>query len=334
MLGLRALYFAVSRFMQTFHFLHYGFASIITIVGVKMLLSDGYKVPIEISLVLIVFILLVCVIVSLLRPRRVDLKLLFGRTERLGLIPFRHLLLIENIIDLGDLQVRHAMRGRSGVRVIQLDTPWEENLKMIRQARLSRYPLVEGDGAKPLGILHVKDLVLSEATGPMTADRLKELTRPCLEVYEDLPLEEALARFQRRYEQMAIVFNATGEWTGIITVEDVLEEMVGKIGDEFDLARVDRLISLADALSPGRVVFELRARSMSEAIQEIIDRIPAGGTSGRPADDHPRRAATRTSHAALPRPRSGVAARPARWDRQARAGLRALRRRCAARNHQ
>src|SRR5262249_27248203 len=64
MLGLRALYFAVAGFMRMFHFLHYGFASIITILGIKMLLSDVYKLPLAFSLVLIVFILLVCVIVS------------------------------------------------------------------------------------------------------------------------------------------------------------------------------------------------------------------------------------------------------------------------------
>ena len=129
MLGLRALYFAVAGFMQMFHFLHYGFASIIMILGAKMLLSDVFEVPVAVSLVLIVFILLVCVIVSLLRPRLPDLKPMFERTERLGLIPFRRLLLIENIIDLGDLKVRDAMRKRSGVRTLRLDLPWEENLQ-------------------------------------------------------------------------------------------------------------------------------------------------------------------------------------------------------------
>ena len=158
MLGLRALYFAVSRFMQMFHFLHYGFASIITILGVKMLLSEVFEVPIAVSLVLIVFVLLMCVIVSLLRPRRADLKLMFERTERLGLIPFRRLLLIENIIDLGDLAVRDAMRKRSGVRTLRLDLPWEENLRVISETHYSRYPLLERDGAKPIGVIHVKNI--------------------------------------------------------------------------------------------------------------------------------------------------------------------------------
>ena len=146
-LGLRALYFAVQGFMQMFHFLHYGFASIITILGVKMLLSDVYKIPIGISLVLIVFILLICVIVSLLRPRKADLKLLFERTEQLGLIPFRLLLLIENIIDLRDLKVRDAMRSSGGARVIRLDVPWAENLRMISDTHFIQlmHPLQAGN---------------------------------------------------------------------------------------------------------------------------------------------------------------------------------------------
>lgn len=68
--------------------------------------------------------------------------------------------------------------------------------------------------------------------------------------------------------------NARGVWTGIITTEDVLEELVGRIGDDFDLERAGQLISLADALSPGRVVFELQADSMCDAIHKIAARIP------------------------------------------------------------
>lgn len=273
MLGLRALYFAVAGFMQMFYFLHYGFASIILILGVKMLLGDLYKIPVEASLMLIIVILLVCVIVSLLRPRRADLKPLLERTERLGLIPFRRLLLIENLINLGEMQVRNAQRG-AGVQVIRLDWPWEENFKMIRETRFSRYPLVEHERAKPMGVVHVKSLFVSDAAGQFTPGQLRQLARPSLEMPEDLPLEEALARFQRRDAQMAIVVNAQGEWTGIITIEDVLEEIVGKIRDEFDPARADRFISLADALSPGRVVFELRGNSMCDAIAKFIARIP------------------------------------------------------------
>jgi tellurite resistance protein TerC len=273
MLGLRSLYFAVTGFMQTFWFLHYGFASIIIILGIKMLLSDVYTLPIAVPLVLIVVILLVCVIVSLLRPRRADLKQLFKRTERLGLIPFRRLLLIENVIDLGDLAARDAMRQRSGVQAIQQDRPWSENLAMIRETHFSRYPLVANDGGKPLGIIHIKDLIPGHAA-PLTADQLRRLARPVSEVREDAPLEEVLAQFQRRNQQMALIVNAGGEWMGIVTIEDVLEELVGKIGDEFDAARTDGSVSLADALSPARIVFVVQGASIADAARSIIAQIP------------------------------------------------------------
>jgi tellurite resistance protein TerC len=73
---------------------------------------------------------------------------------------------------------------------------------------------------------------------------------------------------------MAMVVNEQGQWTGIITIEDVLEELVGKIGDEFDRERAGQLVSLTDALTPGRVVLDVRAHSMQEAIREIFGRVP------------------------------------------------------------
>ena len=276
MLGLRSLYFAVSGFMRMFHFLHYGFASIILILGFKMVLSDVYKLPISLSLVLIVVILLLCIIISLLRPRKSDLKLMFERPEKLGLLPFRRLLLIENIIDLGDIRVRDSMRYRSGVRSLRLDLPWEENVKIISQNRLSRYPLQENAAAAPLGVVHIKDLFLKHPflmRDGVSPGELKTLCQPPLLFREDTPLEEALARFQRNYKHLALVFNAHQEWTGIISLEDVLEELVGKIGDEFDAARSGQYVSLGDAITPGRVLFGVRGSNLQDAIKDIFAHI-------------------------------------------------------------
>ena len=274
MLGLRALYFAVQDFMKMFHFLQHGFALIITILGVKMLLSDFYKLPISISLVLIVFILLSCIIASVLRPRKADLKQLFERTEQLGLIPFRRLLLIENIIDLGERKVSGSMRCKSGVHVIRLDIPWAENLRMLSETHFSRYPLVECAGGKPIGFIHIKSIAFADPLEFISTDHLVALARKCLEMPDDLPLEEALGLFQRRYDRLALVVNASGEWTGILTFEDVVQEIIGNMGDEFERARAGEFVSLVDALSPGRIVLGLRADSMTEAVQEFLARIP------------------------------------------------------------
>ena len=274
MLGLRSLYFAVSGVMQMFHFLHYGFASIIMVLGVKMLLSDVYKVPISISLMSIVLILMLCVILSLLRPRRQDLKSHFERTEKLGLIPFRRLLLIENIVDLADLKVCDVMCKWSETSVILLGTPWSETVQMIKTTRFSRYPLVEPNGEKDARVLHVKNLSFADPTQPMSPDLLKQLSRSAMQMNEQLPLEDALAQFQRHYDRMALVSSDDGHWSGIITFEDVLGQIVGSMGDEFDLGRKGPLVSLADAISPGRIILDLAADSMHEAISTFIATIP------------------------------------------------------------
>jgi len=274
MLGLRALYFAVAGFMRTFHFLHYGFASIILILGTKMLVSEFYKVPVTLSLVLIMVILLVCVIVSLMRPRQGDLKMMFERPERLGLLPFRRLLLIENIVDMGEVTVRDAMRFRSGVRCLQLDKSMQENMSLMRETRYSRFPVARDGSSKPFGVLHVKDLVLAEPAQNPGMETLHHLLRPCVELHEAMPLDEALARFQRGSAHMAVVNNQAGEWTGVITLEDVLEEVVGKIGDEFDTHRGGQFVSLSDGFVPERVVFGVEGTNLTDAIKHILQHIP------------------------------------------------------------
>ena len=280
MLGLRALYFAVQDFMKMFHFLHYGFATIVMILGVKMLISDFYKLPISISLVLIVFILMLCVIASILRPRKADLKQVFERTEQLGLIPFRRLLMIENVVDLGERQVCGSMRKKSDVQIIRLDTAWTENLLMIRKTRFSRYPVVENEGENPIGVIHVKNLPFSEPVEMMTSERLRTLAGPCMELRQEQTLEEALGIFQQSYDRLAIVVDDESGWAGILTFEDVVQEIIGNMGDEFDRARGGDFVSLADGLSADRVVLGLQALTMDEAIQKFIasidrDHLPA-----------------------------------------------------------
>jgi tellurite resistance protein TerC len=274
LIGIRSLYFAVAGLMRNFYFLHYGFASILVMLGAKMLLSHVVQVPTALSLVLIVFILLLCVIISLLRPRKADLKRIFGLTAQLGLIPFRRLLVIENIIDHGDKLVREVMRPRSSVAVIRLNSPWNENARLLRETRFSRYPIVEADSARPLGILHVMDLALAESRQEPDAAQLRELARSGLELREDLSLAETAPFFRRHSNEMGIIFNPGGEWTGIVTIEDLFEQLVGEIEDESSIARGETPMSIGDALSPARIVLNLQARSMSEAIENIIGAIP------------------------------------------------------------
>jgi tellurite resistance protein TerC len=274
MLGLRSLYFAVSGVMRMFHALHYGFASIILILGLKMLISDFYEIPVAASLILILVILLVCIIVSLLLPREEELKMHFERPEKLGLMPFRRLLLIENVVDMAEITVRDSMRRCSGVRHLRLDWPWSYNLAAIQESRYSRFPLLENEHSKPLGVILLKDLALRHGWPELRSSELREFVRPALELPEDMPLDDVLSKLQRANQHMAFVTGSDGAWTGIITLEDVLEELVGKISDESDTDRTGKAISLADAITPGRIVLDVQAGNLEGAIEKIVSTVP------------------------------------------------------------
>jgi len=266
LLGLRALFFAVAGFMRSFHYLHYGFASIIAILGVKMLLSDVYEVPILASLSLIVVILTVAVIASLLRPRREDLKRMLERSERRGLFSFRRLLLLEKVFDLGTERVGRAMCPRADVQVIRAEASWRENRETMIRSRFSRYPLVSGPRQEPQGFVHVKDLLYRDSP-PRSSEEWARLARPCRAVREDTTLDTVLVEFQRHRQQMALVFDEKGGWTGLVTLEDVIEEIVGDVGDEFAAPPPE----LPD-LRPEGVTMTLHAETLDGAEAELVGR--------------------------------------------------------------
>lgn len=199
-----------------------------------------------------------------------ELRIILAHSQSTGLMSFRRLLFLENIFDLGDVRVRDAMRGRDGVKCLRAGAPWEENFKVIKDSRLSRLPLL-GDQEFPIGVIHVKDLLLEGPEKMATAD-LKKLARPYITTLEDVPLEGLLGDLQRQRGHLAVVKNTEGKWTGIITLEDIIEEVVGSIEDEFES---EPRIFMADALTPGRVVLGIEASSLEEAIGQVFGRVPA-----------------------------------------------------------
>jgi tellurite resistance protein TerC len=280
MLGLRAMYFAVASFMRSFHYLHYGFASIIMVLGIKMLVSDVYHVPVTISLMLIVLILMASMIASLLRPHAEDLKRILQRSQRLGLMSFRHLLLLENVFQLDRLPVREVMRPRARVRVLRAKAPWEENRRTMVETRFSRYPLVDGTDASPLGIVHVKDL-LHRDVKPDSPDAWKALARPAVTVREEALVEDLLMTLKTERQPLAVVTDRAGQWTGLVTLKDVIEEIIGRVSDEFEPASTMPLGSL----TAERVTLGLEAQSIDEGIARAMN---TGNGSQLPRGSRPR----------------------------------------------
>lgn len=199
-----------------------------------------------------------------------ELRLVLAASQGGGEISFRQLLQIENVLDAGGLKVRDAMRTRAEAKTLRLDASWEENEKAILESRFSRFPLLEPGGEVPTRMVHVKDLYYCLRSGGGTPD-LAGLARPVVSVREETPLPDLLSEFQRRRTHLALATDAKGAWTGLVTLEDVLEEFMGAVEDEFEK---EPSISLADALSPARIVLGVEAPSVQHALRTAISAVP------------------------------------------------------------
>jgi CBS domain containing-hemolysin-like protein len=140
---------------------------------------------------------------------------------------------INNVFDFGDRVAREIMVPRPDIEALKVDSPLPEMVDAGVFGRYTRYPVFEEDLDHILGAVHVKDLLRASRENPDEFD-VRSVIRDCLVIPENKPIEQILKEFQQRKLQMAIVIDEWGSVEGLITIEDVLEEIVGEIQDEFD----------------------------------------------------------------------------------------------------
>lgn len=157
---------------------------------------------------------------------------------------------------LGETTVRQIMRPRLELDAIDVDTPPDEVIGTVAMAGFSRLPVYEKDLDHILGFVHIKDLFRQQYLGwPID---LRKLLHPALFVPETLTLDRLLERFQERRTQMAVVLDEFGGTEGVVTLENVFEELVGEIRDEHDRDREQQIVQRDERswLVDGRVPIE------------------------------------------------------------------------------
>jgi len=199
-----------------------------------------------------------------------EIRLILDQSQQEGMMPFRRLLLLENVFDFGGAQVKDEMQPLSKATALWLDRPWSENRDQILKSRFSRFPLFEGDPPRCVGIVHLKDLLAEKVPWPDEVD-LKAIVRKTHFTMPDTLLEQLLTDLRRRRVHMALVKDGEGRLVGLITMEDILEQLVGAIEDEFER---EAPLRLGDVLSPQRIHMGLKATHDMEAIAEIVRRTP------------------------------------------------------------
>jgi CBS domain containing-hemolysin-like protein len=203
-----------------------------------------------------------------------------------GMLDSSEQLFIENIFDLSDRNIEQIMTPRTQVHGILVGADEKTILRRICETRKSRYPVYEDDIDHIIGILHIKDFARARraAEGPLD---LRSIVRPATFVPENLVLDRMLLRLQKENIQLAIVIDEFGGTAGIVSMEDLVEEVVGEIQDEFDreilpiqevsdkLLRVRGDLLLDELSQHYELDFdETEAHTVGGLVMELLGRIP------------------------------------------------------------
>jgi putative hemolysin len=170
-----------------------------------------------------------------------ELRALVDEAEQTGVIPRAQEELLHNVFDFPDREARDIMIPALDVLWLDADLSVEDALDRVVETWHERYPVGRGSLDRLVGVAHVRDLVAAARTDPGTT--VESIARPALIVPETKDLGALLREQREQHAQLAVVVDEYGAVAGIVTIEDVLEEIVGEIQDEFELpdARLERL---------------------------------------------------------------------------------------------
>ncbi|TKI54495.1 HlyC/CorC family transporter [Brevibacillus antibioticus] len=183
-----------------------------------------------------------------------EIRILVNESHKSGLIDQTELMLVDNIFDFSETMAREIMVPRTDMVVLNLRDPFDENVKHVQNGRFTRYPVVDGDKDHVVGSLHIKDMLTGLLEGE--SHDLQTFMRSILTVPETISISRLLTMLQKQRGQMAIIIDEYGGTAGLVTLEDIMEEIVGDIQDEFDderpeVERSDGMLSL-----DGRMLLE------------------------------------------------------------------------------
>ena len=213
-----------------------------------------------------------------------ELQIQIQQARERGLIAPGEEKFIVSAIELGQVQVREIMVPRPDMHTLPVEATIDEVMRVFATSQRSRIPVYRGSGDHILGFVHIKDMLwilldrerrLEENLPPPSFD-LRRVLREVLIVPETKPASELLQELRMRHIGMAMVVDEFGSILGLVTLEDIMEQVVGEIHDEFDV--IERPLTLAD----GAVIFDaaLNVRDLDTQYNITLPEDPAYATVG------------------------------------------------------
>ena len=164
-----------------------------------------------------------------------ELKMLLSRSTEEGELEAQEQEMLYKVFDFADKEVSAVMVPRPEVVALSIEMPPEEALAAVIDSPYTRYPVYRDSLDEIVGVLHVRDLFSALVDRGIAGVQIEQLLRPAHIVPETKDLAALLTEFRRTNQHLAVVVDEYGELEGIVTLEDLLEEIVGEIEDEFDL---------------------------------------------------------------------------------------------------
>lgn len=195
-----------------------------------------------------------------------EIRLLMEESHKQGLVDDTEVDFVENVFDFTELSVREIMVPRTDMVCLYLDKSYEENLQTMLEEQMTRYPICNEDKDHIVGFLHVKDLISWRLSGnKQLKPNLSRLARKVFVVPESMDVSVLLKMMQTNRSQLAIVVDEYGGTAGMVTIEDIIEEIVGDIQDEFD--EEER----PEAEKRGENIYSIDAKMLLEDLEDEFD---------------------------------------------------------------
>lgn len=174
-----------------------------------------------------------------------ELRTIVEVSHEEGVIESEEKKMINNVFDFGDSVAKDVMVPRIDMVMVDVDTTFEELMEIFRQEKFTRFPVYEGTTDNVIGIINVKDILLAEHRTEEGTFAIRDFLRQPLYTYEYKKTAELMVEMRKTFNNFIIVLDEYGATAGMVTLEDMLEEIVGEIRDEYDEDEEDAVKMIA-----------------------------------------------------------------------------------------
>ncbi len=186
-----------------------------------------------------------------------EIKLIVNASQKGGVIDDTERDIIQNAISFSEIFAHEVMIPRQDMQCLYLDDNFDDVMSLVKRTKHTRYPLCNKDKDNIVGMIHIRDL-LEHAQENLEKGRLNKIARQILFVPENQSISEVLHLMMRKHTHVAVVVDEYGGTAGMLSMEDILEELVGEIMDEHDINEVEEIHKINDCICEfdGKVLVE------------------------------------------------------------------------------